>query len=257
MFTIWLCACGPYGGESSTICKWSGAIALSPENPRCNQGDRWHGHCCGLMEKIKITFNKLWLKWAWAPQKSQFVSQTATASGIGGEYSGQFSVFNRFRLTEPELWSFSNCPFCLAEASQQIARFIALLKEIENMMSSIQQTNSWQVFWTPKCRKTDLSALGYVQSTRSDWKLRSIIKIVIYAERGKTSNIYSAGNEHAASRSEWSVFVIHHLIHPIANQENLYALFCWIPFQTLFIQGFRRIFRRVCECCTSTDLTKG
>lgn len=83
MFTIWLGACGPYGGESRTICKWSGAMALSPENPRCNQGDRWHGHCCGLMEKIKITFNKLWLKWAWAPRKSQFVSQTATARCTG------------------------------------------------------------------------------------------------------------------------------------------------------------------------------
>lgn len=183
MFTIWLCACGPYGGESLTICKWSGAIAFSPENPRCNQGDRWHGHCCGLVEKIKITFNKLWLKWAWAPQKSQFVNQTVTAHCRegGGQHSGQFSVFNRFRLTEPELWSFSNCPFCLAEAGQQIARFIALLKEIENMMSSIQQTNSWQVFRTPKCQK---QTCGFRISSTDFIGFRTEIdnKILIYAE---------------------------------------------------------------------------
>lgn len=69
-----------------------------------------------------------------------------------GNHSGQLSVFNRFRLTGPELWSFSNCPFCLAEAGQQIARFIALLKKIENTMSSILRTLSWQVPGTPKRR---------------------------------------------------------------------------------------------------------
>lgn len=62
-----------------------------------------------------------------------------------GTQSGQLSAFNPFRLTGPELWSFSNCPFCLAEAGQQIARFIALLKKIENTMSSIPRTCGWQV----------------------------------------------------------------------------------------------------------------
>ncbi|CAG04199.1 unnamed protein product [Tetraodon nigroviridis] len=34
-------------------------MALPPERPPCNQGDRWRHHCCGLTEEIKITFNKL------------------------------------------------------------------------------------------------------------------------------------------------------------------------------------------------------
>lgn len=144
MFAIWLCACGPYGGERRTICKWSEAMALSPETPRCNQGDRWHGHCCGLTEKIKITFNKLWLKWAWAPPKSQFVSQTATVE----PRRRPALCFHRFHLTGPELWSFSNCPFCLAGAGQPIARFMALLRKIENTMSSISgghaHARAWQ-----------------------------------------------------------------------------------------------------------------
>ena len=63
------------------------------------------------------------------------------------------SVFNRFRLTGPELWSFSNCPFCVAEAAQQIARFMALLKKIENTMSSILGPRGWQGLGHPRaCR---------------------------------------------------------------------------------------------------------
>lgn len=94
MFTIWLCACGPYGGESGTICKWSGAIELPPENPQCNQGDRWHGHCCGLTEKNKITFNKLWLQWARAPQKVRLSVKLRQQSCVGGNIaaSSLFSI---------------------------------------------------------------------------------------------------------------------------------------------------------------------
>lgn len=125
MLTIWLRACGPYGGESSAICKRSGAIALPPKSPPCNQGDRWHGYCCGLVEEIKITFNKLWLEWARAPAKSQFVSQTEAACCIPeknreGEEEGvregvmmaSAPVFHIFHLTAFELWSFSSCPRC-------------------------------------------------------------------------------------------------------------------------------------------------
>lgn len=127
MLTIWLGACGPYGGESSAICKRSGAIALPPESPPCNQGDRWRGYCCGLVEEIKITFNKLWLEWARAPAKSQFVSQTVAACCIsekkmrrragvrvegGVMMMASARVFHIFHLTAFELWSFSSCPRC-------------------------------------------------------------------------------------------------------------------------------------------------
>lgn len=153
MFTIWLCACGPYGGESGTICKWSGAIEHPPENPRCNQGDRWHGHCCGLTEKNKITFNKLWLEWAWAPQKVSLSVKLRQQSCIEGNIaaSSLFSIVSIWLSLNYDLFFFffppTNCPLCLAEAGQQITRFRVLLKEIENMMSSILGTNSWQVLW--------------------------------------------------------------------------------------------------------------
>lgn len=153
MFTIWLCACGPYGGESGTICKWSGAIELPPENPQCNQGDRWHGHCCGLTEKNKITFNKLWLQWARAPQKVRLSVKLRQQSCIGGNIaaSSLFSSVSIWLSLNYDLFFFftptANCPLYLAEAGQQITRFIVLLKEIENMMSSILGTNSWQDLW--------------------------------------------------------------------------------------------------------------
>lgn len=126
MLTIWLRACGPYGGESSAICKRSGAIALPPESPPCNQGDRWHGYCCGLVEEIKITFNKLWLEWARAPAKKS-VCQSNCGSLLhfgkeelreGGDREGEgvmmasTPVFHIFHLTAFELWSFSSCPRC-------------------------------------------------------------------------------------------------------------------------------------------------
>lgn len=77
-----------------------------------------------------------------------------------GRHRSQLSVFNHFRLTGPELWSFSNCPFCLAEAGQQIARFIALLKKIENTMSSIPGTCGWQVLGHPSTESVDPHVFG-------------------------------------------------------------------------------------------------
>ena len=88
MLTIWPCACGPYGGESSAICKRSGAMALPLERPPCNQGDRWQHHCCGLMKEIKITFNKLWLEWAQAPQKVSLSVKLWQLAETGVKHSG-------------------------------------------------------------------------------------------------------------------------------------------------------------------------
>ena len=112
MLTIWPRACGPYGGESSAICKRSGAMALPPERPPCNQGDRWQRRCCGLAEEIKITFNKPRLEWARALQKVRLSVKpwqlAETRDGgewgrVGGEGGGEDgtvrSVRSRLRLT--------------------------------------------------------------------------------------------------------------------------------------------------------------
>lgn len=59
-----------------------------PERPPCNQGDRWRHHCCGLMEEIKITFNKLWLEWVQEPQKVSLSVKLWQLAETGGTRSG-------------------------------------------------------------------------------------------------------------------------------------------------------------------------
>lgn len=81
MLTIWLGACGPYGGESSAICKRSGAIAHShplllltppPHPPRVHHA-------------IKVTDGTTTAAASWRRSKSPSINSDWNGHGKVGE----------------------------------------------------------------------------------------------------------------------------------------------------------------------------